>query len=272
MLLIKRDAILRLFLCLLTFLASAPVSAENPAACLDVLSDRQYDETASVQYVHDGDTLKLSDGRTIRLIGINAPELARDGKQAEAYSSEAKNTLGHLFKKGNTISLVYGADKKDRYGRILAHIYSADNQNAQASLLNKGHAFAISFPPNTQLAACYHALEHQARCNRKGLWKDTAIVNTSELDNSHSGVHLVRGNVESISINKKGLWINLDNRLTVGIRSDNQKLFDKKLINNLLKQSIIVRGWLNKSEKSNPFYMRIRHPLAIQTASSYTCG
>ena len=42
-------------------------------------------ETATVRHVVDGDSVILTDGRQIRLIGINAPELGRDGDQRRGY-------------------------------------------------------------------------------------------------------------------------------------------------------------------------------------------
>lgn len=273
MLLIKEDALLRLFLCLIFLLTgSSPSFAKAlPSSCSDGLATDQYDEIAVVEYIHDGDTLRLRDGRKIRLIGINTPELARDNKPAEAYSSEARETLQSLFEKDNSIGLIFGKDKKDHYGRFLAHVFSADKQNAQAALLKYGYAFAINIPPNTQLAACYLAHEYEARCNKRGLWQDTTIIRAKELHHSHTGFHLIQGNVENIKIDKKGIWLNLDNKLTVGIRSANKNLFAIEAINTMLNQTIIVRGWLNKSDRSTPFYMRIRHPLSIQLTCDYNC-
>lgn len=260
-------------LCLLFLLTCTQpaFSGHLSASCLDS-SATQYDEIAEVHHIHDGDTLQLRDGRNVRLIGINTPELARGNNVAEAYAGEAKKTLSALFNTDKTIGLVFGEEKKDHYGRFLAHVFSANKQNAQAALLKQGHAFAITFPPNTQLAACYLALEHEARCHKQGLWKGIAIIRASELNYTHTGFHLIQGKIKSIKTNKKGIWLNMDDKLTVGIRPDNQALFDIDAINTMLNQSIIVRGWLNKSDRSTPFYLRVRHPLSIQPASNDNCG
>ena len=199
-------------LCLLLLLTGSPSFAKAlSSSCSSSLATAQYDENAVVDYIHDGDTLRLRDGRRVRLIGINTPELARDNKPADAYSSKAREALRSLFKKDNSIGLIFGKDKKDHYGRFLAHVFSADKQNAQAALLKYGYAFAISIPPNTQLATCYLALENEARCNNRGLWQDTTIISANELNHSHAGFHLIQGNVENIKIDKKGIWLNLDN-------------------------------------------------------------
>ena len=85
------------------------------------------------------------------------------------------------------------------------------------------------------------------------------------------GFQLVKGRLNNISINKKGIWLNLDNKLTVGIRPDNQQLFDIDSIDKLIGKNVVVRGWLNKSKKQTPYYMRIRHPSSMQSAESFAC-
>jgi endonuclease YncB( thermonuclease family) len=290
MMLTEKDAVKRLFLrpwmsgipqgartalriCLTTLclIAANLVISSPPAWAESACSSEHFDEVTKVRYVHDGDTLHLSDGRKVRLIGINTPELARDNKAAEAFAIEAKNALRALFDKNKTIALVYGKDKKDRYGRLLAHTYLADGQNVQALLLTQGYASAIIIPPNTKFAGCYLEAENTARCNKTGLWQKQNILQASQLENRHIGFHLLRGTVESIAIDDKGIWLNLDNRLTVGIRPENRALFDIKTIEGLLHQSIVVRGWVNKSNRTRPFYLRLKHPLSLQTVSALNC-
>ena len=258
-----------MWLCLLCFSTLTVAIADN--ACETNQTNQQFDATSKIRYIHDGDTLQLIDGRKIRLIGINTPELARDNKAAEPYAIEAKNALKSLFKNNKSIALIYGSNKKDRYGRTLAHTLLADGQNIQEILLEQGYATAIAIPPNTLLSPCYLEIEHKARCNKVGLWRDIKILQAKQLKNQHAGFHLVQGNVVNINTNKKGLWLNLDNKLSIGIRPENFPLFDIDAINKLVNQSIIVRGWLDKSNKHIPFYMRIRHPLSIQLTSSYAC-
>jgi len=273
----KKDAKLRLFLCQLFFLplfflccltlSPAALAATTATAC----TSGQFDEIATIRYVHDGDTLNLIDGRKIRLIGINTPELAHDNKPAEPYALAATDALKSLFIKDKSINLIYGKDKKDHYGRTLAHGLLPDGQNVQAILLKQGLAQVITIPPNIQFASCYLEMEHQARCGKAGMWQNINIVEAKQLDSSHIGFHLIRGRVESIHNNDKGIWLNLDNKLTIGIRSENQTLFDIQRLDNMLNQTVIVRGWINKSDKLTPYYIRVRYPLSIQLASTYDC-
>lgn len=233
---------------------------------------RQFAEISKVRYVYDGDTLQLNDGRKIRLIGINAPELKSDGKPAQPYANEAKKALTSLFNKDKSIALVYGKDKKDRYGRLLAHVFLADGQNVQALLLKQGFANAITIPPNTQFASCYLEMESFARCSMNGLWKNMNILDAKSLEHQHSGFHLIMGRLENINTSNNGIWLDIDNRLTIGIRPDDQPRFDMKRLNTMLNQAVIVRGWLSESNRSTPFYLRLRHPLSLQLLSTYSCA
>lgn len=283
MFVLKKDAIKRLFLwprnkpkaqltklVLLLLLFSADFGqalSDSATNC----PTAPYDETAQIRYIHDGDTLHLRDGRKLRLIGINTPELARKNQPGEAYSKEAKKALIDLFNNDKSIALIFGKDKNDRYGRYLTHAFTASGKNVQSSLLNDGYAYALQIPPNTGFAGCYLAQERKARCNKRGLWKNKTVRKASQLKNHDSGFHLISGKIISIENNNKGIWLNLDDTLTVGIREADRELFNEAELLQLVNQTVIVRGWLNHSRRENPFYMRIRYPLALESEKAFAC-
>jgi len=231
----------------------------------------QFDEKSLVLYAYDGDTLHLKDGRKVRLIGINTPEVGHDHNAAEPFANEAKAALKSLFKNDKSISLIYGKEKKDHYQRLLAHAFTSDGRNLQAILLANGLARVITFPPNTQFTACYLTQERTARCSKTGLWKTAITLEAKSLDKSSIGFHLVEGKLNSININEKGIWLNLDNELTVGIRPENRQLFEIDTLYSMLNKKVVVRGWINKNKKNTSFYMRIRHPASIQLLTDFAC-
>lgn len=285
--LFKKDASERLFLCPLSLLRSImpwKIGRFCLASCIlwlfcihqlyaePVCSTEHFDETTKIRYIHDGDTLHLIDGRKVRLIGINTPELAHDNKPAEAYAKAARSALRSLFSKEKSISLLYGEDKRDRYGRLLAHIFLADGRNVQAILLKQGLANSINVPPNTRFSSCYLEMERMARCNGAGFWENSILLDAKNLKKQHTGFHLVRGKINSVTTNSKGIWLNLDNKLTIGIRPDDQSYFDEALLNEMVNQTVIVRGWINQSNRSTPFYLRLRHPDSMQLAATFACS
>ena len=82
-------------------------------------------EWNTVKWINDGDTVVLSDGRHVRYIGINAPEIAHDNQKAEAFGYEAKQYNQSLVR-SKKVRLEFDKEKYDRYGRLLAYIFLLD--------------------------------------------------------------------------------------------------------------------------------------------------
>ena len=55
------------------------------------------DEIAIVTYVYDGDTVKLSDGRSLRIVGIDTPEIGRNDRPSQPYAEAARRMLRELL-------------------------------------------------------------------------------------------------------------------------------------------------------------------------------
>ena len=79
----------------------------------------------SVKWISDGDTIVLDDGRHVRYIGINAPEIAHDNHKAEPFGYEAKKYNQSLLR-SQKVRLEFDKEKHDRYGRLLAYIFLSD--------------------------------------------------------------------------------------------------------------------------------------------------
>ena len=98
-------------------------------------------ERAEVVFVNDGDTLELADGRRVRLLGVNAPEIDHDApRRSDPLALEARNTLSALFPKGTPGLLRLDEEQRDRYGRLLAHLYTMDRLSVAEILLERGLA------------------------------------------------------------------------------------------------------------------------------------
>lgn len=115
--------------------------------------------------VLDGDTIELTNGTTVRLWGIDAPE------KGQSYADIARNYLKELCE-GKTVRL----EKKDedQYGRTVAVVY-LDTMNLNLHMISAGFAWHYAyFAPD---AKDFAAAEKSARLSRRGLWKDPAPVN-----------------------------------------------------------------------------------------------
>jgi endonuclease YncB( thermonuclease family) len=218
-----------------------------------------------VRYVHDGDSLVLRDERKIRLIGINSPEMARKGQPDQALAIKARDRLRQLlFKQGNRARLVYGKQRKDRHGRALAHLWSADGTNLSAALLGEGLGWALAIPPNIQWLDCYLAAENKARSVGRGVWGQPvyAAKKSTQLDLRESGFHRVRGRIVRVNRGGGALWINLQGRFAVRIAERDLQWFATPPDGDWIGREIEVRGWLYTAR--GEVRVNLHHPAALQ--------
>ena len=140
------------------------------------------DELFYVERVVDGDTLKLSDGKRIRLIGVDTPEVhysdklvrdaartKRDIKKIQALGRKASEFTKNLCL-GKRVRLEFDVEKQDRYRRTLAYVYLEDGTFVNAKILEEGFGQIMTIPPNVKYAEYFFKLQQEARNNRKGLW------------------------------------------------------------------------------------------------------
>jgi endonuclease YncB( thermonuclease family) len=119
---------------------------------------------ALVVSVHDGDTLKLDDGRTIRLSGIDAPEIA------QPYGVESRDLLRKLTRKKQIRIETHGTD---RYGRMIGEIF-VGKKSINRSMVKRGAAWWFrKYAPADKTLSC---LEAEARRRKRGQWKLPEII------------------------------------------------------------------------------------------------
>ncbi len=201
-----------------------------------------------VQRVVDGDTVRLKDGRSVRMIGINAPETGKQGRTDEPYAVAARQRLQQLIEAGDgRVGLALGREGRDRYGRTLAHLYGADGENLEARLLAEGLGFQVGVAPNVDLVACQQAAENSARRARLGLWRQSPVQEVAQL--KQSGFALVAGRVNKIERNRGGIWIELQGSLVLRIAPDLAGKFYSGLFSGLQGKRIEARGWVQDRGK-----------------------
>jgi len=224
----------------------------------------RYDETVTITAVHDGDTVRLSDGRRLRIIGINTPELARDTTPAEPFAVQARDALKRLIKPQPRVKLRWGKEKRDRHGRLLAHLFLSDGRNVSQQLLRQGMAMALVVPPNLWQWSCYSDAELKARSRGRGLWSHPwfQAKDSNKLHKGLRGFHLVQGRVQRVGFSKSSIWLNLPGRFAIRIKHQDTIHFKNVDFKTLKGKQIIARGWLNY--QNNELRLRIRHPAALQ--------
>lgn len=125
---------------------------------------------ATVATVIDGDTLIVRTSRSrerVRLIGVDAPEVT--GQRA-CYGERASAALRRIAGPGTVVLLQSDRERRDRYGRSLRYVWTADGTFVNAALIRGGHAQAMAVAPNERHVAVFRAAEARARRAGRGLW------------------------------------------------------------------------------------------------------
>ena len=196
-----------------------------------------------VQKVVDGDTLRLADGRSVRMIGLNSPELGRRGRSDEPFAVAARRRLEALVgASAGRVGLLPGKEDKDRYGRTLAHVYSADGQNLEAQLLAEGLGFHVVVAPNVDLAHCQRAAERQAREAGVGVWKRSPVLEAHNI--KAPGFAVLTGRVIDVSRNRGGIWLQLEGPVVLRVAPNLVSRFDMASLERLKGKRIEARGWV----------------------------
>jgi micrococcal nuclease len=133
-----------------------------------------------VKWVVDGDTIVLDDGRHVRYIGINAPEIAYDkhfigsGPNGKAIKAEP---FGDAAKKYNQclvgskkVRLEFDKEMHDRYGRWLAYVFLSNNTFVNKAMIEKGYAYVLPRKPNVEYEPILLQSQRDAMSKKIGIW------------------------------------------------------------------------------------------------------
>ena len=138
-----------------------------------ILGCTQQAGTISGIEIIDGDTFRLTNGDTVRLIGIDAPELSQPGGVL------SREYLAHLIV-GKPITLERGPEDRDKYNRLLRFVYIND-LCINEEMIRQGYAEA-RYLPESPIRDYYLQLEIQAETTKAGLWSDNVFQSRSEVD------------------------------------------------------------------------------------------
>lgn len=153
-----------------------------------LITHSAFAETVFVERVIDGDTIELSTGERVRLIGIDTPEVYESNKlhrDAERTGRDIK-TIKALGKRaseytnkwldGKQVRIEFDQNNeyighKDKYGRLLAYVYLPDDTLFNSQIIKDGYANAYTSFPFKYMDE-FRKLEREARENNRGLWAD----------------------------------------------------------------------------------------------------
>jgi len=248
------SSVMHLLLFLLILFASPSLSATCPLYA--------WDQTARLKAVNDGDTITLENGRLVRLIGINTPEVNhRKLSKSEPYALEAKALLEKYLRPGDKLHLIYDHTQKDKYGRLLAYVYSKTGRDLALLQLQHGYAQQWVIGNNDKFWRCVQKAERQARKRKKGIWQDVKVLSASRLSKSDKGYVYIRGHITAIEESKGSIKLILDRRLVVSISHSNLSRFKNNAIHFSLHDKLLITGKLTFSQDRPK--VRLYHPVQI---------
>jgi micrococcal nuclease len=126
-------------------------------------------EWFSVKWVDDGDTIMLTDGRHVRYIGINAPEIAHDHQKAEPFGYAAKKYNQSMLQ-SKKVRLEFDKEKYDRYGRSLAYIFLQNGTFVNQAMVGQGYAYVLPRKPNLKYDRVLLQAQRNAMSAKRGIW------------------------------------------------------------------------------------------------------
>ena len=131
----------------------------------------------SVERVVDGDTILLSNGIRVRLMGVDTPETVKPRSEVEPFGPEASEfTKRAIAQNGNRVFIRLDCDRFDKYGRNLAFVYLGESDGEGVVLLNEelvraGLAKAImTFNYSMSIKRRLYKAQKEAIENRRGIW------------------------------------------------------------------------------------------------------
>lgn len=219
-------------------------------------------ETAAVRYVTDGDSLVLSDGRQVRLIGINAPEFGKDGAPHQPLAQPARERLAQLIGK-QRITLAPEQERRDHYGRLLARVILPDGSDAGERLLREGLAWVIAIPPNLEKLAVNQAAENEAHAARRGVWNEPAYAPKAaeQLTMQDTGFQLVEGRIRRSGEGRRLVYLDLAPQLSLAIPRADWKMYFKGRPADWVGRRVMARGWVTASK--DRLRLRLSHPAML---------
>jgi micrococcal nuclease len=124
-----------------------------------------------VTTVHDGDTFRCRGDVRVRLLLIDAPEID------QPLGPAARDALRAMVPPGATVWLEFDVQRRDRYGRTLAYVWTAERGGRLVNfdMAEAGWVAAVVFPPNVRRVEEIRAAVQRARQSRRGMWASDRV-------------------------------------------------------------------------------------------------
>lgn len=170
-------------------------------------NDRTVTEQVPVDLIEvvDGDSIKVrinGEVESVRYLLIDTPETNHPNMCVQPYGKEASNRNEELLRSGS-VTLEFDGPERDKYDRLLAHVY-VDGISVQQTLLEEGLARVayIYNPPYKHLDAYYQA-EELAKEKRLNIWNKDDYVSENGFSDCVGDIDELQVSEEDFSTNKE---------------------------------------------------------------------
>ncbi len=218
--------------------------------------------TDTIVEVVDGDTVILSSGKQVRMVGIQAPKLALQRKNFKDWpmADLAKQQLENIAL-NQPVIIKYGGRKVDRHRRILAHLFITNDNGKQVWLqeymLQQGLARAYSFRDNRACINILQTAENIARNAKQNIWSNQyydliAASDLKKLNQLFGSYQLVEGVLLKFEHKFGQLYFNFGKNyktdFTINVAKRDRMAFAQSGIDftSLVGKKIRIRGWLEQ--------------------------
>jgi len=216
--------------------------------CLLLQCSEQAD-FGTVTVVYDGDTIKvrLADGKQekIRLIGIDAPETSSKDKKTRLNAFYSKRfVFKSLYK--TQVRIEYDWEKRDKYERLLAYIWTEDGTLFNEYVIQRGFAAAYTrFPFKAEYRKRFLDAEQYAKHRENGIWKKEPFPLISKKEApAHMGMLVSYEFVCAATRDQGNLWLleSKEGDFGATVYKKYQHLFPD--VNSLIGKKLTVSGLL----------------------------
>ena len=201
--------------------------------------------------VYDGDTVEIEfpDGqrRKVRLIGIDSPETGHSDEHVQLLAQLSRRfAFYYLYRKQVTVE--YDWEREDKYGRLLAYLWTEKNGLFNEFILEEGFASAyLRFPFKDEYRQRFIRAEKSARISNMGLWREEPypMVPLDEISGYIGQTAAVEYMCQDIQTKGRFLFLQSPGqRFSTLIPSQRIKLFED--VESLRGQTIQVQGFIEE--------------------------
>ncbi|NBQ70829.1 MAG: DUF4124 domain-containing protein [Nitrosomonadaceae bacterium] len=213
-----------------------------------------------VARVYDGDTIILEGRKQVRLLGVNTPEIESRHRSEEPGGVAAKKWLQNQLR-DNQVYLEFDQVKRDKYKRLLAHVFLPNGKHVNLALLESGLATISIIPPNGRYSDKLIQAQQFAEKQKLGIWSMPEYQSRpiTEIANHTKGWQRFTGTPVAIRKSRKFTRLLFNDKIDIRVANSNLKLFPE--LATYVGKPLEIRGWVARNK--DHYTMLIQHPSAL---------